>query len=104
MGVPGQKEGEGASLNGAWGWAIPKSSPAPDAAWEFLKWVESAEITKKRALAGGAPTRSDVFDDPEVNAKYPYYPRSEERRVGKACVSTCRSRWMPAHLKKKTIR
>src|SRR3546814_14558894 len=23
--------------------------------------------------------------------------RSEERRVGKECVSTCRSRWMPAH-------
>src|SRR3546814_14823885 len=22
-------------------------------------------------------------------------PRSEERRVGKACVSTCRSRWSP---------
>src|SRR3546814_8576539 len=23
--------------------------------------------------------------------------RSEERRVGKACVSTCRSRWWPYH-------
>src|SRR3546814_21158069 len=27
--------------------------------------------------------------------------RSEERRVGKACVSTCRSRWSPYHSKKK---
>src|SRR3546814_10991964 len=26
--------------------------------------------------------------------------RSEERRVGKECVSTCRSRWSPYHLKK----
>src|SRR3546814_15559231 len=26
--------------------------------------------------------------------------RSEERRVGKECVSTCRSRWSPSHLKK----
>src|SRR3546814_8889633 len=24
-------------------------------------------------------------------------PRSEERRVGKECVSTCRSRWSPNH-------
>src|SRR3546814_11501482 len=24
-------------------------------------------------------------------------PRSEERRVGKECVSTCRSRWSPYH-------
>src|SRR3546814_11405947 len=27
--------------------------------------------------------------------------RSEERRVGKECVSTCRSRWPPYHEKKK---
>src|SRR3546814_16714864 len=27
--------------------------------------------------------------------------RSEERRVGKECVSTCRSRWWPYHKKKK---
>src|SRR3546814_12155606 len=27
--------------------------------------------------------------------------RSEERRVGKECVSTCRSRWSPYRLKKK---
>src|SRR3546814_15151013 len=28
--------------------------------------------------------------------------RSEERRVGKECVSTCRSRWSPYHYTKKT--
>src|SRR3546814_13934858 len=27
--------------------------------------------------------------------------RSEERRVGKECVSTCRSRWSPYHYKHK---
>src|SRR3546814_13015592 len=27
--------------------------------------------------------------------------RSEERRVGKECVSTCRSRWSPYHSKQK---
>src|SRR3546814_2138638 len=26
-----------------------------------------------------------------------YTARSEERRVGKECVSTCRSRWSPYH-------
>src|SRR3546814_14736289 len=26
-----------------------------------------------------------------------FAPRSEERRVGKECVSTCRSRWSPYH-------
>src|SRR3546814_17724353 len=31
-------------------------------------------------------------------------PRSEERRVGKEWVSTCRSRWAPYHKKKKKSR
>src|SRR3546814_14212073 len=30
--------------------------------------------------------------------------RSEERRVGKECVSRCRSRWSPSHYKKKTYK
>src|SRR3546814_17426298 len=34
-----------------------------------------------------AAMRGDVLDT----------GRSEERRVGKACVSTCRSRWSPYH-------
>src|SRR3546814_17818710 len=29
--------------------------------------------------------------------------RSEERRVGKECVSTCRSRWSPYHYKKNEL-
>src|SRR3546814_5943771 len=29
--------------------------------------------------------------------------RSEERRVGKECVSKCRSRWSPYHYKKKQL-
>src|SRR3546814_16661589 len=32
---------------------------------------------------------------PEAEGKLVY--RSEERRVGKECVSTCRSRWSPYH-------
>lgn len=71
--VPGTEQGKSGSLNGAWGWAIPKSSPNPDAAWTFIKWVESHDIAKKRALAGGSPTRTDVFDDAEVLAKYPHF-------------------------------
>jgi ABC-type glycerol-3-phosphate transport system substrate-binding protein len=61
-------------LNGAWGWAIPNSSPNPEAAWTFLKWIESPEIAKKRAMLGGSPTRSDVFEDAELNDKFVYYP------------------------------
>src|SRR3546814_5595549 len=37
-------------------------------------------------------------DDDSVMSPDPAPPvRSEERRVGKECVSTCRSRWSPHH-------
>src|SRR3546814_12519498 len=39
-----------------------------------------------------APSRQ-----PEIVA-----PRAEERRVGKECVSKCRSRWSPYHYKTQT--
>jgi multiple sugar transport system substrate-binding protein len=68
----------GGGLNGGWGWAIPNSSPNKDAAWTFIKWVESKDIVKKRTLAGGAPTQGWVFDDPEVLAKRPEMPRLKE--------------------------
>src|SRR3546814_11860085 len=38
-----------------------------------------------------ADRRARLAGDREVE------PRSEERRVGKECVSTCRSRWWPYH-------
>src|SRR3546814_5081367 len=31
------------------------------------------------------------------NMQHSSFSRSEERRVGKECVSTCRSRWSPYH-------
>ncbi len=76
--VPGGK-----GLLGGWGWAIPVSSPNPDAAWAFIEWVESFEVAKERALLGGAPARIDVFEDADVLAKYPHYSEVE-KIVGEA--------------------
>src|SRR3546814_11442970 len=39
----------------------------------------------------------DVDDVEVVVARLKLGERSEERRVGKECVSTCRSRWPPYH-------
>src|SRR3546814_18598080 len=50
-------------------------------------WTQSAKSTIMRPL----PCSSGLVP-------YPYCSlRSEERRVGKECVSTCRSRWSPYH-------
>src|SRR3546814_15130607 len=72
------------------------------------KTREQAQTTGVEALVGDVQCHTHavvVTDAPgqrwgdeqllEVDAS-----RSEERRVGKECVSTCRSRWSPYHYKK----
>src|SRR3546814_14251327 len=39
----------------------------------------------------------DLGEAQPADAARPERRRSEERRVGKECVSTCRSRWSPYH-------
>src|SRR3546814_11340419 len=41
----------------------------------------------------GLPVQAAAF----TNFSRDHLDRSEERRVGKECVSTCRSRWSPYH-------
>src|SRR3546814_2936937 len=49
-------------------------------------------------VAAGGSQRTTHADHPAA-LRYPEtgQTRSEERRVGKECVSTCRSRWSPYH-------
>src|SRR3546814_14176011 len=79
-------------------------------------------LTAGALLASLSPNYAQAmqvnFTDPDIVAQYITYPspnghgqvrgylvrpakargpRSEERRVGKECVSTCRSRWSPYH-------
>src|SRR3546814_18754660 len=55
------------------------------------------EVLKGRGLAD-----TSVLDDPKEALRLgSRFDRSEARRVGKECVSTCRSRWSPYHSKKK---
>src|SRR3546814_12416605 len=49
--------------------------------------------------AKARPGRQHVLDAAYF-ARVDAIQRSEERRVGKECVSTCRSRWSPYHSKK----
>jgi ABC-type glycerol-3-phosphate transport system substrate-binding protein len=64
--------------SGGWGWGIAKNQSAElqDASWKFISWVQSKEVSIKRAMEGHAPTRSDVFEDSGVLGKYPYYKQA----------------------------
>src|SRR3546814_12868494 len=71
-------------------------------------WQTADKMKKQR---GRLPEEKDDNDNVRAKryvAKYTINPalshgvaheigRSEERRVGKECVSTCRSRWSPYH-------
>src|SRR3546814_1779019 len=64
----------------------------PDLAARFGNGNLRAGKTRAQSIREGSSglvhQRSPVLLSPK---------RSEERRVGKACVSTCRSRWSPYH-------
>src|SRR3546814_1597119 len=56
------------------------------------------EAAKLRGDIRDLPIVLFDFDDPKAEAElFVQANRSEERRVGKECVSTCRSRWSPYH-------
>src|SRR3546814_12300694 len=53
-----------------------------------------------RRRRGSSATACRFVDLPAIFASFRtgvWRGRSEERRVGKECVSTCRSRWSPYH-------
>src|SRR3546814_2353719 len=50
-----------------------------------------------RVAANDLERRTSHADRGMGDGRSKRYRRSEERRVGKECVSTCRSRWSPYH-------
>src|SRR3546814_16138297 len=59
---------------------VPLEASGDDLTWLVIETVE--ELSRSRVL--GWADKAGI-------------KRSEERRVGKECVSTCRSRWSPYH-------
>src|SRR3546814_12830035 len=60
--------------------------------------IISQRILRTADTLSGETLTPVILTDAQVTAAF-LSPggRSEERRVGKACVSTCRSRWSPYH-------
>src|SRR3546814_11129361 len=61
----------------------------PELAGEEVGQEETQDIVDRLRLEGGIAPEEGVAVRPR--------DRSEERRVGKECVSKCRSRWSPYH-------
>ena len=71
----------GYSCLGGWNLMINDnvSSREKDAAWTFIRYLTEQEQQKRRAVGGGfLPTRSALYDDPEVQKEAPGINRSRE--------------------------
>src|SRR3546814_19136810 len=66
--------------------------PLDDAARGISK-LEPLSMRSSRRQLGAMTVLDDAYNSNPASAR----ERSEERRVGTECVSTCRSRWSPYH-------
>jgi multiple sugar transport system substrate-binding protein len=72
MPLPGFPGNHGVSTLGGWQLGVSRFSSKPDLAWRFVAFMTGAEMQKRIALATGrAPTRSSLYDDPELLAAIP---------------------------------
>ncbi len=60
------------SQTGGFGIAIPRNAQNKEAAFLLMQWLTSKRGDKLVAMAGGNPSRFSTYQDPELNAKYPY--------------------------------
>jgi len=55
----------------AWALAINESSANQSAAWQFIQWATSKEITLEMSTLGVMGARTSVWEDEEATAEYP---------------------------------
>src|SRR3546814_12889423 len=78
---------------------LSKMPDGPEKTAALRKVEADGSFGRQRLYVGKTRDRdsavmlSDAMGRPRILMKVT--PRSEERRVGKECVSTCRSRWSP---------
>src|SRR3546814_10957511 len=72
---------------------------APDDAHKQSQILLASKVTSTNSVSGLSKAWKRIRAS--VDEKLGYEASSEERRVGKEGVSTCRFRWSPNHSKKK---
>lgn len=80
--LPTGGTGHAATLGG-WHLAVSKYSPHPQEATEFVKFLASREVQKRRGVeASMLPARVDLYDDPDIAAKMPLLPTMKNVFLG----------------------
>ncbi|CAH0186703.1 Erythritol/L-threitol-binding protein [Microbacterium sp. Bi121] len=55
----------------AWALAINESSENQSAAWQFIRWATSQEVTLEMSKLGVMGARTSIWEDPDATADYP---------------------------------
>ena len=77
--------GQSRATLGGWQVGVSAYSRQPDAAWAFVRFITSRPVQKMFAIRGGrAPTRMDLYRDPEVLAAHPHFAEMRESFVNAA--------------------
>src|SRR3546814_8760742 len=79
------------SKSSSMGRALGDNRLADSGEYEPMNMINTPSATSNRI------EEADIPFDVALAAYHAALERSEERRVGKECVSTCRSRWSPDH-------
>jgi trehalose/maltose transport system substrate-binding protein len=75
----GAEGGPGAAALGGWQLGVSKYSKNQAAAAEFVRWLTSEEIQKRRAIeAGLLATRVSLYDDADIAAAIPFFPSMKD--------------------------
>src|SRR3546814_20017936 len=82
--------GSAANVINSAGATAGAASNHPSFTWALNTASNQLEVTPVGSTSGAF-----VFNVVPVGDAIIQFARSEERRVGKECVSTCRSRWSP---------
>jgi trehalose/maltose transport system substrate-binding protein len=82
--LPSGGGGHAATLGG-WQLAVSRYSDYPQEAIEFVKYMTSPEVQRRRSIEGAyAPTIPELYDDAEVVAANPYYSTLKDVFAGGA--------------------
>src|SRR3546814_18608662 len=101
--VERRKESTTTSRASGWSYGIPWPASCIRSIRICAPWLCSSLAVSKEIMPVSPMTIRVGTSIAFTNGRYSGLggtSRSEERRVGKECVSTCRSRWLPYHKKK----
>src|SRR3546814_17503763 len=79
----------------------PLAAPTERSSCTERLGTNACKVSSKRRPPPDCDSRCTVGFQPPDTSSASQALRSEERRVGKECVRTCRSRWSPYPTKKK---